>query len=300
MRKKMLLIYNPHAGTGKIKEWLSDMVEAFTLAGYDILVRPTVKNKDTSLVVKEYLEKENFDKVVCSGGDGTLNRVVNGVILSGKQLDIGYIPAGTTNDFAYNLGISKSPKQAVKIAIGGVPFTCDAGLINGTYFTYVAAFGIFTDASYKTHQTTKNLLGRVAYVLEGIKGIPANLKPYKLELICDGKKISGEFILGMVTNSESVGGFKGITGKEVLLDDGYFEGIFVRMPKTIVEFQGIINSLLVGDLKSDLIVSLPVERLEIISHEPIPWTIDGDFGGEFKHSEISVKKQAFNIMCGIC
>lgn len=296
MRKKMLMIYNPYAGTGKIKEWLSSIVESFTKAGYDITIRPTLENIDTSLVVKEYLEKEHFDKIVCSGGDGTLNQVINGILLSGIEIDLGYIPAGTTNDFAYNLGVSKNPAQAVSVILKGEPFKCDLGLINGKHFTYVAAFGLFTDVSYETLQYSKNLLGRAAYILQGIKKIPSSLKTYEIELIFDDMIVSGEFVYGMVANSESVGGFKGITGRDVLLDDGHFEGIFIKAPKNIIEFQDIINSLVTGDLKSDLISSIPIEKLQVRSKEPLPWTIDGEYGGVYNETDISVKKHAFNIM----
>ena len=292
----MLLIYNPYAGTGKIKEWLSNIVESFTKAGYDITIRPTLENVNTSRVVEEYLEKEYYDKIVCSGGDGTLNQVINGIIMSGIEIDLGYIPAGTTNDFAYNLGVSKNPKQAVSVILKGEPFKCDLGSINGKHFTYVAAFGIFTDVSYETLQASKNLLGRTAYILQGIKRIPSSLKSYELELSYDDKIITGDFIYGMVANSESVGGFKGITGKDVLLDDGYFEGIFIKAPKNIVELQEIINSLATGDLKSDSILSLPIQKLQVKSKEPLPWTIDGEYGGEYHETEIFVKKHAFSIM----
>lgn len=290
------MVYNPYAGTGKIKEWLSNIVETFTKAGYDILIRPTLESVDTSLMVKEYLEKEYFDKIVCSGGDGTLNQVISGIIMSGIEIDLGYIPAGTTNDFAYNLGVSKNPSQAVSVILKGEPFKCDLGSINGRYFTYVAAFGLFTDVSYETLQISKNLLGRLAYILQGIKKISSSLKSYELELICGNKTISGEFMYGMITNSESVGGFKGITGKDVLLDDGCFECIFIKAPKHIIELQEIINSLVTGDLKSDLIISVPIEKLQVKSKNLLPWTIDGEYGGEYHEAEIEVKKHAFSIM----
>lgn len=296
MRKKMLLIYNPYAGTSKIKEWLSDIIETFTMAGYDISIRPTLANKDTSLIVREYLNQTDYDKIVCSGGDGTLNKVLNGIMISGKDVELGYIPAGTTNDFAYNLGVSKNYKQAVKVVLKGEPFKCDIGSLNGKYFTYVSAFGIFTDASYETMQSTKNMLGRMAYILEGIKRIPNSLKPYPIDLIYHDEVISGDFILGMVTNSESVGGFKGITGKDVHLDDGYFEGVFIKKPKNIIDLQELINCLVAGKLDSDLIVSIPVDHLCVKSEECVPWTIDGEYGGEYKEVEIDVKQQAFKIM----
>lgn len=295
-KKKVLLIYNPYAGTGKIKEWLSGIVEEFSLAGYDITIRPTMLNVDTSLVVKEYLETGDYDKIVCSGGDGTLNKVISGIMMSGREPELGYIPAGTTNDFAYNFGVSKDHKQAVEVILTGEPFKCDLGCNNGNYFTYISAFGIFTDVSYETVQTTKNILGRAAYILEGIKRIPNSMKTYKLELIYDDKKITGDFIYGMITNSKSVGGFRGITGKGVLLDDGFFEGIFIRMPKNLVELQDIINSLASGDLKSDLIITIPIEKLKVKSEEPLPWTMDGEYGGEYTETNIFVIKHAFKIM----
>lgn len=292
----MLLIYNPYAGTGKIRDWLSDIIEAFTMSGYEIIIRPTLKNVDTAKLVQGYLENKDLDKIVCSGGDGTLNQVINGIIRSGKQLDLAYIPAGTTNDFAYNLGISKNYKQAVQVALQGESFRCDIGSLNGTYFTYVAAFGIFTDTSYGTMQATKNILGKLAYILEGIKRIPNSLRGYNIELTRGNKHIKGDFIYGMIANSKSVGGFKGITGEDVMLDDGIFEGVFIKLPKNIIELQDVINSLLAGDLQSDLIVSIPVSDLLVTSEEPLPWTIDGEYGGEFLESRISVDQGAFTIM----
>ena len=292
----MLLIYNPSAGTGKIKEWLSYIIESFTIAGYEITVYPTLKNKDTSKAVEKYLEQDDFDKVTCCGGDGTLNQVINGIMKSKRDVTIGYIPTGTMNDFSYNLGVSKNPKQAVKVVVNGEPFKCDIGSINGVYFTYVAAFGIFTDVSYETVQINKNILGRMAYILEGIKRIPSSLKSYKLEIIHAGGTISDEFIYGMISNSNSIGGFKGITGKDVLLDDGNLEGIFIKVPKNIVELQEIINNLITGDLRSDLIITMPVDNILVKSDELLPWTIDGEFGGEYKEVEIDVIKQAFTIM----
>lgn len=296
MKKKMLMIYNPSAGMGKIKEKLSDIIELFSRTGYNIKIYATAKNDNISLIVTEFLNKENFDKIVCSGGDGTLNQVISGVIMSGKEPVIGYIPAGTTNDFAYNLGVSKNSIQAAKVVVGGEPYKCDIGLLNKKIFTYVAAFGMFTDVSYETLQANKNLLGRLAYILEGIKRLPFNTRSYEMTIIYDDLRITGDFIYGMVTNSNSVGGFKGITGEGVLLNDGFFEGVFIRKPKNIIELQEVVNNLVSGKLDSDLIVSIPVDRLKITSPEPVPWTVDGEFGGEYREVEIIIKQEAFKIM----
>jgi diacylglycerol kinase (ATP) len=295
MKRKILMIYNPYAGKGKIKDWLSEIIEIFSTAKCEIIIYATQGNKDATHVLMEYLERENFDRVVCSGGDGTLNEIINGIMLSGKKPVLGYIPAGTTNDFAYSIGIPKNMSQAAKVVIKGEPFLCDVGVFNQSFFTYTAAFGIFTDVSYETMQSTKNILGRLAYILEGIKRLPS-WKSYEMTIMSKDIEVSGDFIYGMVTNSNSVGGFKGITGKEILLDDGQFEGIFIKVPQNVLDLQEIINNLLTGNLKSDLILSIPVKQLQIESKELVPWTIDGEFGGEYRKVDISNKQQAITIM----
>lgn len=295
MKRKMLLIYNPYSGKGKIRDWLSEIVEIFTFANYETIIYATQGQKDATRIVKEYLKEQEFDRVVCAGGDGTLNEIVRGIMDSEKRPILGYIPAGTTNDFAYNLGISKNHIHAAKVVLKGKPFSCDVGMLNGSYFTYTAAFGIFTEVTYETLQSTKNVLGRLAYILEGIKRLP-NWKSYNMSIISEDTTITGEFIYGMVTNSYSVGGFKGITGKGIVLNDGFFEGIFVKVPKNIIDFQEIINNLMTGNLDSDMIVSIPVKRIQIESKESVPWTVDGEFGGEFETVEIVNKQEAFTIM----
>mgnify|MGYP001366399684 CR=1 FL=1 len=295
MKRKMLLIYNPFSGKGKIRTWLSEIVEKFVSENYEIIIYATQGQKDATRIIREYLKDHEFDRVVCAGGDGTLNEVVSGIMKSEKKPILGYIPAGTTNDFAYNLGISKNHIQAAKVVLKGKPFSCDVGMLNGSYFTYTAAFGIFTEVTYETLQSTKNVLGRLAYILEGIKRLP-NWKSYKMSIISEDTTITGEFIYGMVTNSYSVGGFKGITGKDIVLNDGFFEGIFVKVPKNVIGLQEIINNLLTGNLDSDMIVSIPVKKIQIESKEPVPWTVDGEFGGEFDLVEIVNKQEAFTIM----
>ena len=295
MKKKMLFIYNPHAGKGKIKTKLSCILELFVRNNFEVVTYPTVGKKDAKKIVIDCLNRDQYDIVVCSGGDGTLNEVVNGLMMSENKTKVGYIPAGTTNDFAFSLGLPKNMPKSAQVVISGKPFLCDIGEINGEYFTYTAAFGIFTNASYETPQSTKNLLGGLAYVLEGVKSLP-NWKSYHMKITCEEAVITDHFIYGMVANSNSVGGFKGITGKGVLLDDGLFEAIFIKVPKNILDLQGIINDLLRGHLNSDHIYSFHVKDIQLTSDEPVPWTVDGEFGGELQTVNIKTFKQALPII----
>lgn len=297
MKKKLLFIYNPLAGKSKIKTWLSSIVEYFGKGNYEIVIYATKGKKDAKRIVTDCLKRENFELLVCSGGDGTLNEIISGVMEFDKKPVIGYLPSGTTNDFAYNLKLPKSLPKAAEVVLKGEVFPCDIGIFNGEYFTYTAAFGLFTETSYETPQLSKNTLGRMAYILEGIKRLPS-WKAYHMEIQCGERIIKDNFIYGMVTNSVSVGGFKGLTGKDVQLDDGLFEGIFIKMPQTVVEFQGVINDLLKGNLNSDHMYSFPVKEITLICEEKVPWSIDGEFGGEHEKVEITNLQRVVSIIRG--
>ena len=241
MSKNVLLIYNPCAGKGKIRGKLVDVIEILAEGGYEVTVRPTKGPGDAAEVVRE--KGKRYDLVVCSGGDGTLDEVVTGVMECAENIPIGYIPAGSTNDFAASLGLPKNMVEAAHIAVDGKKFSCDVGSFNQDIFVYVAAFGIFTEVSYETPQSYKNTLGHVAYILEGMKRLPS-LRTYYLKVDCNGKEIEDEFLFGMITNSTSVGGFKKLTGKYVELNDGLFEVMLIRKPKTPLGLNQIITALL--------------------------------------------------------
>ncbi|SHK80657.1 lipid kinase, YegS/Rv2252/BmrU family [Anaerocolumna jejuensis DSM 15929] len=298
MKNKLLFIYNPMAGKSKIKNWLSSIIECFGKGNYEVVIYATKGKKDAKNIVVDCLKRESYELVVCSGGDGTLNEVISGIMEFDKRPVIGYLPSGTTNDFAYNLKLPKSLPKAANVILHGEIFPFDIGTINGEYFTYTAAFGLFTDASYETPQAYKNTLGRTAYILEGIKRLP-NWKAYNMEIRCGDRVIKDNFIYGMVANSVSVGGFRGIAGKDVLLDDGQFEGIFVKMPQNVIEFQAVINDLLKGNLNSDHIYFLPVKEITLICEENVPWSVDGEYGGEHNTVEIVNLHKAVSIVRGV-
>ena len=186
---------------------------------------------------------KEYDIVVCSGGDGTLDEVVTGMIRSGFRTPIGYIPAGSTNDFGGSLGLPKNMVHAAETIVKGNDFACDVGSFNQDIFVYIAAFGLFTDVSYETGQDMKNVLGHMAYLLEGMKRLPA-IRSYPMRVTYDDTTIVDDFIFGMITNSVSVGGFKRITGKNVKLDDGVFEVTLIKRPKNpdrIKQYYGILT-----------------------------------------------------------
>ena len=238
---------------------------------------------------------EEFDLIVCSGGDGTLDEAVSGMMLSGKKVPLGYIPAGSTNDFANSLKIPKDMVKAAEIAISGKTFACDVGMFNEKPFVYVAAFGMFTAVSYKTRQEWKNILGHAAYLLEGVKSL-TEIASYRLCVECEGKVIEDEFIYGMITNSNSVGGFKNMTGKNVLLDDGKFEVTLIRMPKNIVELHTILGSLTKRIDNTDLIYSFKSDCITFLSEEKVSWTLDGEYGGSLHEVTVRNLRQALEIM----
>ena len=240
--KKLLFVYNPNAGKGLLRPRLADVLDIFVKAEYELTVYPTQSYRDAYHKIVHM--EDGYDLVVCSGGDGTLDEVVTGMMQRSNKIPIGYIPAGTTNDFASSLHISRDILSAANTSVHGIPFACDVGSFNNDVFVYVAAFGLFTDVSYQTNQTLKNMLGHAAYVLEGVKRL-SNIPSYKIKVTHDGEVLEDEFMIGMVTNSKSVAGFRGIVGKKVLFDDGEFEVTLIKKPKNPLELQAIITALLV-------------------------------------------------------
>ena len=212
-----------------------------------------------------------------------------------RQVPVGYIPAGTTNDFANSLHISKDMLEAADIAANGVPFPCDVGIFNDDIFVYIAAFGLFTDVYYETKQSMKNVLGHLAYVLEGTKRI-FNIPSYHIKVTYNEEVLEDEFVFGMVTNSRSVGGFKGILGKDVVFDDGEFEVTLIKTPKNPIELNEIIASLVIKQIDSKHMYSFRTGHIRFESVEEIPWTLDGEFGGEHDDVVIRNKKQGLRIM----
>ena len=293
--KKMLFIYNPNAGKGLLKAKLSDVLDIMVKAGYELVVYPTQSYRDA---YRKVVHMDNdFDIVVCSGGDGTLDEVVTGMMKRDKEerIPIGYIPTGTTNDFASSLHISRDIMEAADTTVHGKPFACDVGKFNKDVFVYVAAFGLFTDVPYQTDQKLKNALGHAAYVLEGVKRL-SNVPSYHIKITADDRVIEDEFMIGMITNSRSVAGFRSIMGKDVKFDDGEFEVTLIKKPKSLIGLQEIITALLIENFDTKHMYTFKAKEIALESKEEIPWTLDGEFGGQHEEVHIINKKQALEIM----
>lgn len=291
--KKMLFIYNPKAGRGRIRQELADILDIFASAGYEITIYPTRRNGDAEKVAAE--RESDFNIVVCSGGDGTLDETVRGMMKNEYRTPLGYIPAGSTNDFGGSLALPKDMLKSADIIIHGKNKAVDVGLFNNEAFVYVAAFGAFTEVSYSTDQDMKNAIGHSAYLLEGMKSV-TKIKPSHMIIEHDGETIEGNFIYGMVTNSNSVGGIKGITGENVNLADGLFEVNLIKEITTVIEFQKLFNALATGNYGlSDNIISFTSGHINFTSEKKVAWTLDGENGGKHTDVEIVNVKQAIDI-----
>jgi diacylglycerol kinase (ATP) len=290
--KKMLFVFNPKAGKGKIKTHLLDIVDIFSSHDYEIIIRSTQAPRDAYEKAKEYAN--SVDMIVCSGGDGTLDEVVTGIMEAESSVPIGYIPAGSTNDFANSLFMPKNMTKVAEMIMEEELYHCDIGRFNQKTFAYVAAFGLFTDVSYETDQDLKNVLGHVAYVLEGVKRL-FDIKSYHMKVTSDEVQAEDDFIVGMITNSRSVGGFKNLTGKNVDMNDGLFEVTLIVHPKNPLQLQEIITALVMAEDNTDLIYSFKTKKLTIESDEEVPWTLDGEFGGDHSYVDIENRHKALNL-----
>lgn len=290
--RKMFFVYNPKAGKARVKNHLMNIVDIFVKSGYEVTIYPTQGPGDAIRAVRE--RRPGYDMVVCSGGDGTLDEVVKGMIESDELLPLGYVPAGSTNDFATSLKLPKNMVKAAMTVMQGKNFACDIGSFNQSFFVYIAAFGLFTDVSYGTGQEMKNMLGHMAYILEGMKRIPS-FRSYRMRVSYGETTVEGDFIYGMVTNTVSVGGFKGITGKCVELNDGEFEVTLIRRPMNPLELNDIIGALMNREAKSEMLITFKTSKLDIKAEDPVAWTLDGEYGGEHQRVSIENYKQAVNI-----
>lgn len=293
--KKLLFVFNPRSGKGQIKSRFVDILDLFTKSGYLVTAYPTQCAGDARAVVAE--QAGAYDLVVCSGGDGTLDEAVSGMMERQQRVPIGYIPAGSTNDFAQTLNIPKDMLVAADSAVNGKPFACDVGRFNDDYFVYVAAFGLFTDVSYQTSQNLKNVFGHGAYIIEGAKRL-ADIPSYKLRVELNGKVIEDEFIYGMITNSTYVGGMKNLALRDTKLNDGLFEVNLIRYPNNPLELNEILTNLMLPTiLDTEHVMHFTAEQVTIhCDDQAVPWTLDGEFGGEHQDVEITNQKQAIQLM----
>ena len=274
MPKKLLFIVNPHAGKTKSRAPLFDAVAVFSKAGYLVSVQLTQASGDARRFAQEM--GGDFDLVVCSGGDGTLNETISGLMRLPEPPPVGYLPNGSTNDFATSLQISSNPVTAAEAIAENRPRTLDVGAHNDRYFAYVASFGAFTKTSYSAPQSAKNALGHLAYILEGMKDLDT-LRPYCCRVEADGEVFEGDFIFGAVCNTTSLGGLVRLDPSHVVLDDGKFEMLLVQMPKTGLALKNLIVALMHQQYDTPGVIFRHVSDVTVITSDHIPWSLDGEY-----------------------
>lgn len=294
MRKRLLFIYNPNAGKKKIKGHLDDIITNLCGDDTELIVSPTTKPGDAKERVIEYGEDEGCIMVACSGGDGTLHEIVNGLMHINRKIPVVYMPMGSTNDFGASLNIPKDMIAASDVARFGVEFPCDIATFNEDYFVYTACFGLFTETSYATPQNIKNLLGHFAYVLNGMTEL-TNIKKYNMRVQFDDREEEGSFVFGAVCSTTTIGGVKGLTGKDVRFDDGLYELLLIK-DSGILETPALITDILLGKLEHKCVVYEKVKSVRFIADDLVPWCVDGEYGGSFDDVSIDVIKQGINIM----
>ncbi len=278
--KKLLLIINPKSGKMKINENLASIISIFNRAGYAVECYITEKPGDATEMVK--LAAEGKDLIVLAGGDGTMNEVITGVTSAGLDIPIGYIPSGSTNDFASSIGLSSDIlSAAANITVGNV-HQYDLGKFGDRYFSYIASFGAFTRASYATPQSLKNTIGHMAYILEGIKEL-SQIQAHHISLEIDGRAVEDDFLFMGICNSTSIAGVLTLDKSRVDMSDGLFEVLLVRAPKTLSELSDCINGLRYGDFDSYMVKLYRASRVEVRMSNPSPWSLDGEMAPGAEH-----------------
>lgn len=292
--KKLLLLANFYSGKGIVKLNIADIIDYYNSKGFEV----TVYSSQYSGHIKDIVEKigSAYDNIVCCGGDGTLNETINGIMTLDKRPLLGYIPCGSTNDFANSIGIPSVVEDSYKTAIDGQCFTIDVGKINDRFFSYVAGFGLFTNISYETPQTIKNILGYQAYILTGLKEI-TNIRTYPIKVTYDKGVVEDDVMLALVSNSNSIAGMKRLFENYANLNDGLFEVLLVKKPKNTSLLKNIVSCLVEKNFDdNDMFYSFKTNKLVITSQNYIKWTVDGEYSGDYNKAVIEVVPSAVDIL----
>lgn len=271
--KKLLLVMNPYAGMRRANRFLADIVALFNGRGFEVSIHMTAGRGDAARVVEE--RAAQMDLVVCAGGDGTFNETVTGLLSGGAKRPVGYIPCGSTNDFANSLKLPTAPLRAAEAIMNGAPIPYDIGRFGNRYFSYVASFGAFTKASYSTPQNVKNALGHLAYLLEGAKELFQIPKEH-VRFEIDGGILEGDYIFGAISNSTSVGGILTLDPSVVDMGDGKFELLLIRAPRDAGELMSCIQALTTQRYDSPMLTFRSASHIHITANPSMPWTLDGE------------------------
>lgn len=299
-RKKALILLNTSSGTGRAASLTMEIIKRLAQRGYEPILYPIIPKTDlvSEMILPEY--EDQLDMVVCSGGDGTLNHVVQSIMQMKNRPLLSYIPTGSTNDFAKGLSIPVDFEKALDMVFNGNPFQYDIGKFNDSYFNYIAAFGAFSAVSYATDQQLKNLLGHAAYILSAIGDFPEHLSyTCHMRIETNNEVTEGDYIFGAICSAFSVGGFPFFKDANVKLNDGKMELLLIRAPKTPVDLQETLNAILKGTMDHPSITFRQISKVSLHAESSIAWSLDGEYGGSYKDVTVEVQQQAVTIMSGI-
>ena len=276
--KRIYYICNLHAGKAELSNSLGEILDKMTKAGFEVTVHPTQAAQDATQAAESAANSGLYQYIFCSGGDGTLHEVMDGMLKAENTVPVGYIPCGSVNDFAKSMDISKDMLKACDEVLDGLPRKIDIGTVNGKGFSYIAAFGAFTDIAYGTPQNIKNVLGPVAYMLNAMTSL-TSIRPYPMKITCDGHVIEDEFIYGMITNSASVGSVLDI--HDFCFDDGKFEVVLIKKlakPSDLMKVLSFLNDIHEFPENEQVYCLRASEiKVELLEESDVPWTIDGEY-----------------------
>ena len=287
---KNLFIVNPSAGTKQGKNYLPKVLDLFHENGDENSVYLTRRPGDGINLAADH--SKSADRIICMGGDGTFSEVITGMKFAGRDIPIGYIPAGTTNDFAMSLNLSKNIMRAAKDIINGEVKSLDIGRFGEKYFSYIASFGAFTKASYNTPQSSKNMLGQFAYFIEALKELPS-IRPKHIKIETDKHKIEGDYIFGAVSNSKSVAGVLPLDPNIVNMSDGVFEVLLIKPLNNIQAVWDCGYSLLTQNYESEHIDFFNADKAVVYSDPGMDWTLDGEYAAGREKIDIQ------NLRCAV-
>lgn len=290
--RKALFVFHAKAGRGSMGPHLLYVIQTLNQAGYSVTVMTTQYSGHATELVRTYAE--DYDLLLTSGGDGTVNEIANGVIALRKQIPIAYIPTGTTNDVASSLGIPKDVETCLDNILRGETFTEDCGTLNGKAFVYVCAFGTPVKVTYTVPQAEKNVWGYAAYVAALLKELPKT-RSYRMKITNGDQVFEGDYMFGFITNSFSISGIRDIMGKNVSLNDGEFEAMLIPAFKPI-ELSLVLQNILSDHPNPKYVQRFKTRHLVVESEEPLEWCADGEFGGSYTTSDIQILRGAVTFI----
>lgn len=291
--KKLLLLINPVAGKSALRSQLIDIVDLFTKNGYTVVSVVTQSASHITDVIKD--SGSDYDLIVCCGGDGTLNLTVDAMSKYAPSAMLGYIPCGTTNDFAKSRGISATPSNAARQIVEGTVHEIDLGFLGERPYAYIAAFGMLSEVSYETSRQLKKNIGHAAYVFEGIKSL-SKTSSYSIKFNIDGEELEGDFMFGMFTNTRRIGGFQLPIIKEFMLDDGLIDITLVKYPKSSEDYSKLLNSFVIQQPDNEMVYQFRASSLHYVCDKDIPWTLDGEYGGSYREQSVQIKQCCLKML----